>query len=258
MSLLKKLFGGKSAVVYTNAPFDAEMNPAEPFFAVGDVHGCLALMNDLAQQIAARDAAATVVYVGDYVDRGDDSAQVLRQLFTQRDNPKVVCLTGNHEKMMLDFIDQPATKGARWLRYGGMQTLASFGLRGINPTAKGDVLLDVASQLVDAMGADLLDWLRDLPAMWQSGNMAVVHAGADPAQPMFLQGEDTLAWGHDDFEKKIRQDGIWVLHGHTIVDHAYARDGRIAIDTGAYATGQLTAAYVQTGAIDFLSTSAKT
>ena len=75
--------------------------------------------------------------VGDYVDRGEDSAGVLRTLFARRDDPKLICLTGNHEEMLLSFLDQPVEKGERWLRYGGMQTLASFGVGGVNPSSKG-------------------------------------------------------------------------------------------------------------------------
>ena len=105
-----------------------------------------------------------------------------------------------------------------------------------------------------AMGADMIAWLRDLPSMWKSGNVTVVHAGADPATPIARQGVKTLVWGHKNFDTKPRQDGVWVLHGHTIVDVATAQDGRIAVDTGAYATGRLTAAYITDGDAAFLTT----
>ena len=254
MSLFKRLFGRKAAPAPALAPFDAAIAPDAPFFAIGDLHGCYAQMLTLMDQMQARDADAPLVFVGDYVDRGEQSADVLRALFDRRDDDQVICITGNHEDMMLGFIDQPTAKGERWLRYGGMQTLASFGVGGVSPTAKGEALEDAAARLADAMGADMINWLRDLPSMWQSGNVTVVHAGADPAKPLFLQGAKTLAWGHADFDTVPRQDGTWVLHGHTIVDQATAANGRIAVDTGAYATGQLTAAYVTAGDVDFLQT----
>ena len=81
-----------------------------------------------------------------------------------------------------------------------------------------------------------------------------MHASADPNTPIALQAARTLAWGHRDFETTPRQDGIWVPHGHTIVDDAYAKDGRIAVDTGAYASGRLTAAHVTAGGVQFLQT----
>lgn len=253
MSLLNRLFGKKPAPTHVMAPFDAALAPQTPFFAIGDVHGCLTQMQTLLTQIADKDGSAPVVFVGDYVDRGEDSAGVLRALFALRDDPRITCLTGNHEEMLLGFLDQPADKGARWLHYGGMQTLASFGVGGVSPSSKGDALVTAAAKLKSAMGNDMIAWLRNLPTMWKCGNITVVHAGANPASAVALQPAKTLAWGHPDFETKPRQDGVWVLHGHTIVDAAYARDGRISIDTGAYATGQLTAAYVTVGAVDFLS-----
>ena len=251
MSFLKRLFGSNPPAPQL-APFTATLAPKTPFFAVGDVHGCLMLMNGLLDQITAHDADAPVVFVGDYVDRGEDSAGVLRALLAIADDPRITCIRGNHEDMMLDFIDQPDVKGARWLRFGGMQTLASFGVMGINPSSKGDALITAAAALETAMGPQMLAWLRDLDGMWQSGNVAVVHAGADPATPIALQASKTLAWGHSDFDTVPRQDGVWVVHGHTIVEQASAQDGRIAVDTGAYATGALTAAYVTSSDVTFL------
>jgi serine/threonine protein phosphatase 1 len=89
-----------------------------------------------------------------------------------------------------------------------------------------------------------LDWLKSRPASWQTGNVAVVHAGADPTVPIYDQSVKTLYWGHSDFTKKRRRDGVWVVHGHTIVDAPEILRERIAIDTGAYATGRLSAVHV--------------
>jgi len=88
----------------------------------------------------AHDPDAPRVFVGDYVDRGENSADVLRTLFALKDDRKVVCLIGNHEDMMLGFIDDPEKKGARWLRYGGLQTLASFGIGGVTSSSEGAAL----------------------------------------------------------------------------------------------------------------------
>ena len=85
----------------------------------------------------------------------------------------------------------------------------------------------------------------------QSGNVAVVHAAADPALPMVEQSDDTLIWGHARFAQDVREDGIWIVHGHTIVHEPVAAQGRISIDTGAFATGDLTAAIVQPGSVTF-------
>lgn len=249
MSVLRRLFG-RTATAHT--AFSAALAPDQPFFAVGDVHGCMTLMIRLLDQIAARDAHAPLVFVGDYVDRGERSADVLRHLMALDGAAHVTCLIGNHEEMMLNFLDDPATHGARWLRYGGLQTLASFGVGGVTVTSDSEAMRQAAEELRAAIGPQMLDWLRALPTHWQSGNVAVVHAAADPAMPIGQQDAKTLRWGHKDFATTPRTDDVWVVHGHTIVDEAHAAQGRIAIDTGAYATGRLTAAYITPGDIAFV------
>ena len=249
MSFLKRLFGGGGA-----PKFDTAIAPDAPVFIIGDLHGCKGQLDQLQTQMAAKDPQATQVYVGDYVDRGEDSAGVLRSLFACKDDPSVICLIGNHEDMMLGFLDHPAKKGQRWLRYGGLQTLASFGIGGVTASSEGDALVTASEALKTAMGAEMLAWLRTLPATWSSGNLTVVHAGADPVTPLTLQSAKTFMWGHPDFDRVLRADGTWVAHGHTVVEQANTHGGKIAVDTGAYATGQLTAAYVTSGDVAFLQT----
>ncbi len=218
--------------------------PAQAFCAIGDVHGCADLLALALEQAKDR----PIVCVGDYIDRGDNSDEVLRMLFARQD---VVCLSGNHEEMMLHFIDMPEVHGGRWLRYGGTKTLASFGIDDVDENSATATMLSARDRLVAAMGQPMLEWLRSLPVIWQSGNVAVVHAGANPHVDIQSQSNADLHWGHPDFHKRMRRDGVWVLHGHTIVDAPQIGNGRIAIDTGAYATGQLTLAHVDAGGITF-------
>ena len=140
---------------------------------------------------------------------------------------------------------------ARWLRYGGLQTLASFGVAGVTDSSGAEALSNARDQLQTAMGADLIEWMHAMPTLWQSGNVAVVHAAASPARNMEEQRTAPLRWGHPHFTKAQRTDGIWVIHGHTIVDAAHIENGRIAIDTGAYATGRLTVALIEPGITTF-------
>ena len=217
-------------------PF-ANMAPEQPFTAIGDIHG----RADLLSRFLDSAPDHQIVCVGDYVDRGDQSAEVLQILAARRD---IVCLSGNHEEMMLGFIADPVVNGRRWLRNGGLQTLASYGIGAVTENSRDATMKAAAERLRAAMGEPLIDWLRTLPTYWQTGNVAVVHAGADPAVPITDQTIRTLHWGHEEFQKKRRSDDTWVIHGHTIVDAAVIEDGRIAIDTGAYATGRLTAAHV--------------
>lgn len=218
--------------------------PADTFIAVGDIHG----RADLLERFLESGPLYPVICVGDYVDRGDHSADVLRLLHAR---PDITCLSGNHEEMMLRFLDKPEETGQRWLRYGGLQTLASFGIAGLTESSGADILRSARDQLGNAMGPDLVAWMRALPSRWQSGNVAVVHAGADPARSIADQEIKTLHWGHPDFHGIGRGDGLWVIHGHTIVETPGATAGRIAIDTGAYATGRLTAVLIEPGKATF-------
>lgn len=233
---------------FLNKP-DVELGPPSPdmpFVAIGDIHGRADLLTRLLPGLPD----LPIVCVGDYVDRGEQSAEVLRFL---QSRPDITCLSGNHEDMMLGFIDAPEREGGRWLLHGGLQTIASFGLAGISPSARGEDLTKLRDALVEAMGIDMLTWLRELPVYWQSGNVAALHAGADPAKPIANQKPQTLRWGHPEFLKTPRNDGMWVVYGHTVVDSPSAEAGRIAIDTGAYATGRLTAAIIEPDQVHFLT-----
>lgn len=243
MQFLKRLMPKKHR-------FSGEILPDHPFVAVGDVHGRADLMERLLDGLAAGPHAdVPVVFVGDYVDRGEHSAEVLWSLQARTD---LICLRGNHEEMLLNFLEDPAGQGPRWLRYGGLQTMASFGAPMVAQTAPEEAWIAARDVLAEAMGAELIDWLYALPLRWQSGNVAVVHAGADPLQPLDAQDNRSLVWGHPKFETEDRRDGVWVVHGHTIVDNAIAENGRISVDTGAYATGTLSAAVIAPGDVSFV------
>ncbi len=236
--------------------------PDRPVYVVGDIHGRIDLLDRLLALIETdaatlgHPAAPMLVLVGDYIDRGDDSAAVLSRAFAlQTERPdSVVCLLGNHEKMMLDFIDTPA-RGPRWLRNGGLQTLMSLGLGGVLADGMSDEELAALSvDLHRALPDGIEDWLRGLPLVWNSGNLWVTHAGADPSVAMPDQTRRVMLWGHRDFDAVPRQDGQWVAHGHFVFDTPSAKDGRIATDTGGVYTGRLTAARIVPGAVSFLST----
>lgn len=224
--------------------------PAERFYAVGDIHGRL----DLLQAILTRiDGDCRTVFVGDYIDRGDYSAQVLRHLhhLSETSKGRVICLLGNHEEMLLRFLEDPEQVSGLWFRNGGLQTLASFGIKNVTPEDNADA---VATQLRQAMGEALVTWLSNRPLIWTSGNVSVVHAALDPDKPVEEQPRQTCLWGRPHYSRARRADGQWVVHGHTIVDQARIMRGVISIDTGAFATGRLTAAEVFPSGVRFTST----
>ena len=125
------------------------------------------------------------------------------------------------------------------------QSLAGFKIGGFGENAPSDKTKQAAEDLRKAMPKGMEDWLRTLPRTTSSGNLHIVHAGADPAIAMEDQDPHTLTWGHKDFAKKSRNDGAWVAYGHIITETPGPdKLGRIAVDTGAYYSGKLTAAKV--------------
>lgn len=229
--------------------FDAPLAPDEPIAVIGDVHGRHDLLSRMLERLAREAPEHRIVLVGDYIDRGEDSRAVIEEL---RERPDLVCLKGNHEAMCLAFLEDPAQHGARWLRNGGLQALASFGVGLGGEGTEAERMTAARDAMVEALGDEGRRWLAERPLQWRSGNLGVVHAAADPAQPLQLQSERTLLWGHPQFERQPRQDGIWIAHGHTIHDEPCAIRGRIAVDTGAYASGRLSAALIAPGELRFL------
>ncbi|MFD1508547.1 metallophosphoesterase [Lacimonas salitolerans] len=237
-----------------NPIFDAAPAPDAPLAVIGDVHGSDALLERLLDRLDAEGDPVTRVCVGDYVDRGENSAAVIDLLMARQQaaSDRLICLMGNHERMMLDFLDAPTRAGPRWMKHGGVQTVASFHITPPSAGAGDEDWLHLRDRLDSALGARREAWLRALPLYWQSGNVAVVHAGADPALPLADQPEQALLWGHPEFERTPRRDGLWVVHGHTIVPEPQADQGRVATDTGAYATGRLTAAMIDGTGVRFI------
>lgn len=211
-----------------------EATPDAPLWAIGDVHGEL---NLLKKMLAMLPKESSIVLLGDYVDRGPDSAGVLRLLSQEKD---MLCLLGNHEEMLLQFLDTPEAAGSRWINHGGYETLVSFDVP-VTPRMTPGQLRQCRDTFATALGEELIAWLRNLPRAHLTGNVLLTHAGADPRAEVNAQADRHLTWGHRDFDRKARRDGIWVVHGHTIVPEACVRKRRIAVDTGAYATGRLTA-----------------
>lgn len=260
--MLRTLFGRAGArKPHAAPPSFPPPAPDRPVYVVGDIHGRVDLLDRLLERIRADQGAhgledAQLVFVGDYVDRGERSRDVLERLrLLSAAGPagKAVCLLGNHEKMLLDFIDDPAARAGRWLRYGGLQTLASFAVGGASEAMTPEAAEAAAARLRVALGPEMEAWLRSLPLALPNGNLTFVHAGADPGLPLTEQPARTLLWGHEDFVRLPRRDGQWVVHGHTVVDAPVCTAGRVNVDTGAWFSGRLTAARILPGEVRFLT-----
>lgn len=224
---------------------------AEPplVYAVGDVHGCLDLLRRL-EQVIFRDRTdrrqpALVVLLGDLIDRGPSSAQVIDHLLAKApEGIERICLMGNHEAMMLKFIADPKP-GAMWLAQGGRETLLSYGVPASaleRPTRR-----DLAALVQAYIPPDHLAFLRSMPVLLQTPANLYVHAGIDAAMRIEDQPTDVLLWYRDDLTETYSGLGRRVVHGHTVVPTPLVTGGRIAIDTGACRTGILSAVAISPG-----------
>jgi serine/threonine protein phosphatase 1 len=224
-------------------------------YAIGDVHGRYDLLKDLLAEIA-RDSARraegrrpVLVFCGDYVDRGPESAQVLDALvwLTRRPDFELHLLMGNHEQGMLGFLDRPEW-GEPWLQFGGVETLASYGVALPEEEFGPSFLVQARDDLLDRMPAAHLRLLQGLKAMAVVGDYAFVHAGVRPGAALADQAERDLYWIRGEFIESEGPHEKVIVHGHTwIDDKPQLHPHRLGIDTGAYATGVLSALRLEDG-----------
>ena len=228
-------------------------------YAVGDIHGRRDLLEALHDRILedAADHAGSrfvVVYLGDYVDRGMQSREVVDLLL---DEPlqgfETIHLKGNHEAFLLGFLEEPAD-GAGWLFNGGLQTLASYGLKPSATATAGDGLPKLQAELLAALPERHLDFYAALKMWHVEGDYAFVHAGIRPGTPLESQTEQDLLWIRESFLDSRADHGKVVVHGHTITWEPEVRVNRIGIDTGAFASGVLTCLVLDGETREFLHT----
>lgn len=224
-------------------------------YAVGDVHGRADLLAAVLVQIEIDIALHPVsrpiaVFLGDYIDRGPNSKEVLDLLIAANHTPDMVFLKGNHETFLLDFLKDPSLLD-KWRQYGGLETLVSYGLQPpINPSL--DDRIGLARALAGALPSSHRAFLQALETTFVCGDFLFVHAGLRPLVPIEQQAEDDLLWIRDDFLLWDKDFGKVVVHGHTPVLEPEIRFNRINIDTGAFATGHLSCMTIEAGEIGFL------
>jgi serine/threonine protein phosphatase 1 len=229
------------------ATFPERTTAGELVYAVGDIHGRYDLMKQALAMIA-EDAAAQargrrprLVFLGDYVDRGPDSAKVLQALvwLQRRGEFALTLLKGNHEQGLLQFLQAPE-EGAPWLSFGGAETLAAYGAPApAEPTPAA--LVRARDALLDHLPASHLQLLSELELLAEAGDYAFAHAGVRPGTPLAAQTEADLLWIRRGFVDAAGPFERVIVHGHTWRDeHPQVSEHRIGLDTGAYATGVLT------------------
>lgn len=218
-------------------------------YAVGDIHGRVDLLEQLLAKIHAdlqkRPARKTLlVFVGDLIDRGPSSAQVIERLRCyRRDGIRPVFLLGNHEEVLLRVIGGDASVVASWLQFGGLQCLQSYGVtlakvRGRSP----EQVIDIVRSVVPKEHVEFLETFAD---SCRFGDYLFVHAGIRPGVELGQQSQADLRWIRDPFLFDETDHGFVVVHGHTISEDVDERSNRIGIDTGAYRSGVLTALAIE-------------
>lgn len=229
----------------------------EQVYAVGDIHGRSDLLEALLAKIEADAASRSsdrilrLIFLGDYIDRGDDSKQVI-DLLMNFENPnfkQVDYLAGNHEAALLEFLSNPF-KGRNWLDWGGRQTLASYGIRPpkASVSVESEELSRLRDSLVLAMGHHV-KFFQNLERIVTSGSVAFAHAALDPAYALEEQPEAALLWGKTKDNAESGLPGYRLVHGHFASSAPVSLPHRICADTGAYYSGILTAVRLDDGEV---------
>jgi serine/threonine protein phosphatase 1 len=231
------------------------------FYAIGDIHGRLDLVRRLLDLVRSDGSAnpgrpAELVFLGDYVDRGPDSAGVIAFLLGLGEDSAglaPVFLKGNHEALMLEFL-AGGPRSLAWLHNGGDATLASYG---VTLTRFDRASLERARDaLAAALPAAHRGFLADLAPYFLAEPFLFVHAGLRPFVALEQQDEEDLLWIRQPFLDAEAGLDQFVVHGHSISAAPELRAHRLGIDTGAFCTGCLTAAVIDETGLRFLDTAA--
>ena len=216
-------------------------------YAISDIHGCAHLLEPMLRVIDAdmthsRPCHAIEVFMGDYIDRGPDTRSTLEVLIERSRRGNAVFLKGNHEALLMKVFEDPLLF-ENWITVGGAQTLMSYGLT--PPDLKRKDPESILRDLIREMPTEHLEFLDNLRLSFSCGDFFFVHAGVRPGVPLTEQNAHDLLWIREEFLRSEAQFGKYIVHGHTPVRSAEFLANRANIDTGAYATGNLTLMSIQ-------------
>ena len=252
MSFLRRIFSRSAPLP---APRGAEGYRA---YAIGDIHGRLDLLNQLLAKIEEDIALRTpsqnfVIFLGDLIDRGPDSAGVVERLRTWHPAAaRAVYLCGNHEEILLSVLAGERGILADWLQFGGAECLASYGLS--PDVVQRESEADALAAIKAAIPLEHQAFLSTFADSFRFGDYLFVHAGIRPGIDVAAQSPKDLRWIREPFLADPTRHEFMVVHGHTISDQVDERSNRIGLDTGAYRTGRLTAMGVENGHRWYLDT----
>jgi len=254
--VIKKLLGRDG-----HPPVTPSCPQGERIYCIGDIHGRIDLLQQLHDKILEDSAAYTgsrkVIYLGDFIDRGEESRAVIDRLLNQPlPGFDTVYLRGNHEQTLLDFL-QHAEVGQGWLTYGGTATLVSYGVRVAKIPARKEDYIALQHSLADRLPESHLDFLQNTRLSYSSGSYYFVHAGIRPGVALNKQVADDQLWIRGEFLSCRKHKEQIIVHGHSISDEPVILHNRIGIDTGAYASGKLTALVLENDTQRFIQTGSK-
>ncbi len=236
-------------ITLSQAP--AHLPEGRRIYAIGDIHGCDVQLGNLheliAEDLAQRPVEAPLLlHIGDYVDRGADTAGVLQRLLTETPIPglPVVNLVGNHDETMLHALCGDRAAATDWLFAGGAPALQSYGIDPDSPRESWP----------DQVPPEHLDFLRELTLTHRDGGYFFVHGGVRPGVPLEQQAREDLLRMRQPFLYSEMSFGAVVVHGHTPVRDPVVRHNRIAIDTGAVFGGKMTCLVLEGETLGFLTT----
>lgn len=211
-------------------------------YAIGDVHGHLDLLLKL-EALIGQDAKSeagekVLILLGDYIDRGPASAEVIEHVMRPaRQGLRTFQLAGNHEEIMLDFLANPAPDHP-WLRFGGTEALRSYGIEELPRQREA-----LEALLRDRIPETHRRFLEALPSMIAFPDLCFAHGGTDPDVELKDQLDEVLLWKRPD--DQTGPQPYLLVHGHTPVQRAEVTPTRVNVDTGAYATGVLSAVKIK-------------
>jgi serine/threonine protein phosphatase 1 len=237
--VLKKLFARSEP-----PPRMVRLPAGERVYAIGDIHGRRDCLDQLLEAIDADDEArgpaeTTLVFLGDLVDRGPDSRGVVERAIKAAGSRRCVFLMGNHEEILIHTWEGDRRTAGLFHRVGGRETMLSYGI-----SAHDYDGLDLPG-LVAEVGARVppehIAFIRRFADSWRAGDYLFVHAGVRPGVALDAQSPADLRWIRREFLDDDRDHGAMVIHGHSITEAPDVQPNRIGIDTGAFASGKLTA-----------------
>jgi serine/threonine protein phosphatase 1 len=235
--------------------------PGKRCYAIGDIHGRIDLLKDLLDRIALHNAArpereTALVLLGDLIDRGPGSNEVVELAYSFRSpHMRLLVLTGNHEELMLKAIDGDLDAFHSWMTNGGIATMRSYGVD--TKRLAGLALEDFRQRVADCIPPSHVAFLRGAADSIRFGDYLLVHAGIVPGRPIEEQRAKDLRWIRSAFLSSEADHGCVVVHGHSQEAQIEVKPNRIGIDTGAYHSGVLTAAWFEDGEKGFIQTAGR-